>query len=188
MDYILLKDYPYEVHTDGTVYRTERKSRDGKRNLKRLQISPHKATNGYMVVTLFCPQEGRYKNIYLHRLLYSCFVGDITGLEIDHKDTNKENNDLDNLRAVSHQSNCNNPNSLERYKKANALSAGKFNRSKMQAAKSLENKERLKHEYMFMLKETGSVGVYAFMKKAHCNYYTALKVIAEMQNKNDINQ
>ena len=26
MDYILLKDYPYEVHADGTVYRTERKS------------------------------------------------------------------------------------------------------------------------------------------------------------------
>ena len=87
MDYILLKDYPYEVHTDGTVYRLERKSKNGRRNLKRLQICPHKATNGYMVVRLFCPQEGRYKNIYLHRLLYSCFVGDIIGLEIDHLTT-----------------------------------------------------------------------------------------------------
>lgn len=188
MDYILLKDYPYEVHADGTVYRTERKSRDGRRNLKRLQICPYKATNGYMVVKLFCPQEGRYKILYLHRLLYSCFVGDIIGLEIDHKDTNKENNDLCNLRAVSHQSNCNNPNSIERYKKANALSAGKFNREKMIAAQGKRNHDRLVRTYKRLVKKHGYCGIWMLMRAGHCGYPRAKRIIIEMQNRNNINQ
>jgi hypothetical protein len=188
MDSILLKDYPYEVYADGTIYRTERKSKNGRRNLKRLQICPHKVTNGYMVVKLFCPQEGRYKNIYLHRLLYSCFVGDITGLEIDHWDTNKENNDLDNLRAVSHQSNCNNPNSIERYKKANALSAGKFNRDKMQAAKSKDYYQKLVRTYKRLVKKHGYCGVWMLMKVGHCGYPRAKRIITEMQGENDKHQ
>ena len=53
----------------------------------------------------------------------------------------------------------------------------------MEAAKSKENKERLKREYMFIQAQNGVVGVWGFMKSAHCNYYTALKVIGEMRNK-----
>ena len=82
---------------------------------------------------------------------------------------------------VKHKDNCRNPKSIERYKRANALDKGKFNRERMQAAKSKENKERLRREYMSMLEEAGSVGVYAFMKAAHCNYYTAKKIQAEVE-------
>ena len=107
---------------------------------------------------------------------------------IDHIDGERQNCALSNPRTCNHASNCHNPRSLELYKKANALSAGKFNRDRMQAAKSQENKERLRREYESMLKEMGSVGVYAFMKSAHCNYYTALRIKAEMEGKNDVNQ
>lgn len=82
--------------------------------------------------------------------------------------------------------------SKERYRKANALDKGKFNRDKMIAAMSQENKERLRREYMNMRKENGLVGVYAFMNSAHCNYYTALKIKTEieknMMQSNEIQQ
>lgn len=187
MNYAKLKEYPgYEIYEDGTIFSVERKSKNGKTLVKK-KLYPSRAKNGYSTVRLYA-KDGHYKQFYLHRLVYMAFYGDITGLEVEHIDCDRSNSALSNLRLCNHATNCRNPRSLERYKKANALSAGKFNRDKMQAAKSQENKERLKHEYMFMMKETGSVGVYAFMKKAHCNYYTALKVIAEMQDKSDINQ
>ncbi len=47
----------------------------------------------------------------------------------------------------------------------------------------MENKERLKREYMSMKTQGRSVGVYQFMKEAHCNYYTALKLINEISEK-----
>jgi hypothetical protein len=189
MEFRVIDGYPYEIYEDGRIFRTERKSRNGKRTLSRIKISPSKATNGYLVVKLYSPKDGCYRKFYLHRLVYMAFNGEIAEkMEIDHIDGDRSNSALSNLRLCNHAVNCRNPRSLERYKRANALSTGKFNRDRMQAAKSQENKERLRHEYMFMLKETGSVGVYAFMKKAHCNYYTALKVIAEMQDKSEKNQ
>lgn len=189
MEPILLTDYPYEVHDDGTVYRTERKSRNGKKKLSRLQITPNKTTNGYMVVKLYSPKDDCYKRIYLHRLVYMAFYGEIPeGYEIDHIDGDRRNCMLFNLKAVTHKENCSNEISIERYKIANALDKGKFNREKMLQAKSQENKERLRREYVSMQKKMGSVGVYAFMKSAHCNYYTALRIKAEMEGRNDVNQ
>ena len=55
-----------------------------------------------------------------------------------------------------------------------------ISKEKMERAKSKENKERLKKEYMSMLTQNGSVRVFAFMKSAHCNYYTAVRIINEM--------
>lgn len=184
MDYKTIDGYPYEIYEDGRIFRTERKSRNGKRTLSRIKISPSKATNGYLVVKLYSPKDGCYRKFYLHRLVYMAFNGEIAEkMEIDHIDGDRSNSVLSNLRLCSHKENCSNEVSRERYKKANALSAGKFNREKMIAAMSQENKERLKHEYMSMLKESGSVGVYAFMKSAHCNYYTALRIKAEIEGK-----
>lgn len=187
MESILLKDYPYEVFADGTVYRTERKSKNG-RNLKRLRIYPYKATNGYWVVKLYCPKEDCYKKIYLHRLLYSCFVGSVTGLEVDHIDGDRSNAALSNLRAVTHKENTNNPRSIERYKAANALSKNKFNRDKMTEAKSQDYYNKLVRTYKRLVKKHGYCGIMMLMKVGHCGYPRAKKLIAEMEAKSAINQ
>ena len=45
----------------------------------------------------------------LHRLIWETFVGEIPkGYQIDHIDTNKGNNNLDNLRCVTPKENMNN--------------------------------------------------------------------------------
>lgn len=189
MEPIQLTDYPYEVYEDGTVFRTERKTRDGKKTLNRLQITPNKNTKGYLVVKLYNPKNDNYKFFYLHRLVYMAYYGEIADkMEIDHIDGNRQNCALSNLQAVTHKVNCNNPTSIRRYVRANALDKGKFNRDRMIAAQGQQNKERLRREYKSMLEEKGSVGVLAFMKQAHCNYYTALRIIEEMEGGTAINQ
>jgi hypothetical protein len=50
----------------------------------------------------------------VHRVIYETFVGPIpNGFEIDHEDTHKDNNRLDNLKLVTHKENMNNPITLE---------------------------------------------------------------------------
>ena len=188
MNYVTLEDYPYYmIFKNGMIIRNTKQSKNGK-TLRIRVITSTKAKNGYRTVRLL-NKDGMLKQFYLHRLIWEAFNGERPqGLEVCHEDCNRDNNMLSNLQLLTHTQNCRNPQSIQHYTTANQISKGKFDREKMQAAKSQENKERLKHEYMFMLKETGSVGVYAFMKKAHCNYYTALKVIAEMQDKSEINQ
>ena len=46
----------------------------------------------------------------VHRLVWETFVGKIpSGMEIDHQDTHKDNNELSNLKLCTHKENCNNP-------------------------------------------------------------------------------
>ena len=74
--------------------------------------------NKYFYVPL--KDGGENKLILLHRLMWETFVGKIPkGYEIDHIDGDRTNNRLDNLRCVTHQENCNNPVTNERYKKSN---------------------------------------------------------------------
>lgn len=178
-----IKDFPrYEVSDQGEVWRKACKAYDGS-NLKRKQLKASKGKNGYPMVYL-CNGMGQRRKFYLHRLVYETFIGEIPPkYEIDHTDGDRENNCASNLRAVTHKENCNNPKSIERYKEANSLEKGKFNREKMQAAKSKKNKERLKQEYIIIWTQEGCVGVWRLMKQAHCGYKTALKVISEMQGK-----
>ena len=180
MEFRVLDEYPqYEIYDNGMIIRTEKLSKTGN-TLKRRELFPTKAKNGYRTVKLY-NKDGILKQFYLHRLIWMAFNGEIPeGYEIDHLIDRSENS-LNQLRMVKHKDNCRNPKSIERYKRANALDKGKFNRERMQAAKSEENKARLRREYMSIFEEKGSVGVYAFMKAAHCNYYTALKIKAEVE-------
>ena len=59
--------------------------------------------NGYVHVNLKSPEVGiRQRKIRFHRLLWETFVGEIPeGLQINHKDLNKENNLLSNLELMS---------------------------------------------------------------------------------------
>lgn len=56
----------------------------------------------------------------LHRIVWEAFNGEIPeGYEIDHINAKRDDNRLDNLRCVTHKDNCNNPISIENYKKHN---------------------------------------------------------------------
>jgi len=55
-----------------------------------------------------------------HRLVWEAFHGEIpSGMEIDHINTNKQDNSISNLRIATHKDNCNNPLSIENYTKHN---------------------------------------------------------------------
>lgn len=55
-----------------------------------------------------------------HRLVWEAFKGEIPeGMEIDHKNGERYDNRLCNLSLCSHKDNCNNPISIENYKRHN---------------------------------------------------------------------
>ena len=56
----------------------------------------------------------------VHRIIYETFVGTIPdGYEIDHINSIRDDNRLENLRCVTHKENCNNPITLK--KKGDAM-------------------------------------------------------------------
>ena len=67
-------------------------------------MTPHKMTNGYLVIRL--SQDCEEANCLIHRLVALAFVsGYRDGLIINHKDRDKTNNKADNLEWVTYQEN-----------------------------------------------------------------------------------
>ena len=61
-------------------------------------------TSGYMVVCLH--KNGRQRNHYVHRLVAEAFCDNKNGYnEINHKDENKQNNQLTNLEWCTREYN-----------------------------------------------------------------------------------
>lgn len=58
---------------------------------------------GYLYVHLRA--RGISKNVKIHRLVAESFIGPSNGLQINHKDGNKQNNAIDNLEWVTNQQN-----------------------------------------------------------------------------------
>lgn len=57
---------------------------------------------------------------YIHRIIWETFNGKIPeGYEIDHINTIRNDNRLENLRLVTPKENCNNPLTIEHYKQSN---------------------------------------------------------------------
>lgn len=182
------KEYPhYEVFEDGSVWRLAHHSPKGM-FLKRKKLKQCKMSNDYLMVSIY-DKDGNKKRVYVHRLVYMAFYGDIpSGMEIDHIDANRGNNTISNLRLCSHQDNCNNSKSLERYKIANSKEKGKIHREKMQEARSAKKEEKLKRLYLFILNEKGAVRICEFIRRGHCNYYRARRIIDEMRNSSEIRE
>ena len=87
--------------------------RKKKKHLMRL----HLKDNTYWCVSL-TDKNGKRKTHYIHKLEYESFYGKIQkGNEVDHIDSNSQNNMLCNLKECSHKDNCNNPNSIKKRKK-----------------------------------------------------------------------
>ena len=61
-----------------------------------------KCNSGYIKVTIGSGSRKNKKNWYAHRWIWTHFNGDIpNGYEIHHRDSNKENNNIDNLKLVA---------------------------------------------------------------------------------------
>ena len=61
---------------------------------------------------------------YIHKIIWEAFKGKIPeGYELDHINTVRTDNRLENLRLVSHKENCNNPISIEHFKQSNKTKA-----------------------------------------------------------------
>jgi hypothetical protein len=92
----------YKISDDGQIMRMATHGLHPKA-IQRL-LSAHQKPNGYWAVDLQKDQE-RHRS-YLHRLVWEAFRGAIpSGLEINHKDGNRNNNRLDNLELVTRSDN-----------------------------------------------------------------------------------
>ena len=89
--------YNRYIDNDCVIYR---KNKEG----KLVQVKPSVNNCGYEFI---CYDV--HKIVYVHKLVYETFKGEIPeGLEIDHIDRNKLNNNPDNLRVVTRSENMKN--------------------------------------------------------------------------------
>lgn len=88
----------YEVSNSGKV----RSLKFGKVK----ELSPGGNSRGYLIVSLY--KECKCKQFLVHRLVVESFIGEIPeGLIVNHKDENKQNNNVDNLEIVTQKYNLN---------------------------------------------------------------------------------
>ena len=88
----------YEVSNYGRV----KSLKFGKEKL----LKPQADTKGYLFVDL-C-KDGKVKHHLVHRLVASTFIENPDNLpQVNHKDENKTNNNVENLEWCSHKDNCN---------------------------------------------------------------------------------
>lgn len=94
------------VYSDGREYFYESKI-----------LIPYKNNSHYLMVNL-C-KNGKSKSYLIHRLVAEAFIPNTENKkEIDHINTNKSDNRVDNLRWVTRKENCNNPISIENNRNA----------------------------------------------------------------------
>lgn len=105
-----VKNFPrYEISDDGMVYDTKS---------DRFLIPSN--NNGYLWVWVYSIEDKRYKKS-IHRLVYEAFNGPIPeGMEVNHKDEVKGNNNAWNLELLTKKDNCNYGSRNDRIGKANS--------------------------------------------------------------------
>lgn len=103
------KEHPTYSNYEASNYGNIRKK--GCNNIKQTLTSW-----GYLHFTLSVMHK--HRTIMSHRFIWECWNGPIPkGMEIDHIDTIKSNNELSNLRLGTHKENTNNSLTLEKYRK-----------------------------------------------------------------------
>ena len=97
----------YEISNFGNC---RRKQKDG--TYKEIKGSLLKTGGGYRYFQI--QRDGKRINKLFHHLVAQEFIGERPeGLEIDHKDRNPTNNNVNNLRYITHEQNCRN---VDRYR------------------------------------------------------------------------
>lgn len=82
-----------------TVSRTVQRSRNGCLPVKEKELAQYKDKYGYMGVSL--QKDGKRRTEKVHRLVLMSFNPDCSGKQVNHKDGNKTNNNLENLEWVT---------------------------------------------------------------------------------------
>jgi predicted DNA-binding protein YlxM (UPF0122 family) len=85
----------YLINMDGEIY--------SNKSHKTIQPTPHKG--GYLRVKLFC-NDGKRKAFLLHRVVAETFLDNPDNYpEVNHKDGNKQNNNVSNLEWLTREQN-----------------------------------------------------------------------------------
>lgn len=105
-----VKEYNVYVNCDGTIVRNTPTSDNRKIHLNR---------KGYCECAINqLTEAGNPKSARVHRLVALAWVdGYFEGAQVDHIDGNRQNNTYTNLRWCTCKENCNNPLTIEKYKK-----------------------------------------------------------------------
>lgn len=113
-----IKDYPnYMVSNLARVksIATVIEYKDGRRRQRREKLKPQTYKDGYVMVRLFNQTNQRGVLIKTHRLVAEAFIPNPENKPyIDHINTVRDDNRIENLRWVTHTENMNNPISIER--------------------------------------------------------------------------
>ena len=106
MTEIIVNNCVYKTHPIYTQYAI---SRDGYviHIKKRVPYKGNENDMGYLIQTVYQIGRLKTKTARIHRLVWETYNGEIPiGKEIDHIDSDKKNNKLDNLQLLNHSSNC----------------------------------------------------------------------------------
>lgn len=95
----------YYVTRSGKAISVKVKGGQGKKDYDNPREMSYKVDkDGYLELCISLIENGKHKRKYVrtHRLVYETIVGEIPDeLTIDHKDTNKKNNNIDNLQTMT---------------------------------------------------------------------------------------
>lgn len=83
----------YEIFKDGKI----------KSNLTGKVLKPSKIWNGYLIVKIYI--DKKFKSMLVHRLVALRHIGDIEGMQINHKNGIKTDNNVENLEIVTQSQN-----------------------------------------------------------------------------------
>ena len=122
-----------------------------KKRIKYLKNAKH--PTGYERIDLY--RDGKYKKLFVHRLVYEAFVGEIPeGYEIDHINTIRDDNRLSNLRCVTRKENHANPITAARNREANRRNA----KDPQWREAHREGTRKARNKHVFQIdKQTGEV-------------------------------
>lgn len=102
---------------EGLVYRYDKKQD------KLVLCNLHTLTHGYVGFAI--RHNGHGTSGRVHKAIWETFMGEIPeGYEIDHINTDKTDNRLENLRCVTHKENINNPLTLAKMSKSKQRCTG----------------------------------------------------------------
>lgn len=98
------------------------------------------------------------KNVLKHRFIWEAFNGEIPeGMEIDHINTLRDDNRLDNLRLRTHKENCNNPLTKAKYSESNK---GKITETLLQKR---DKQKKMAYQYTI---DGELIGIYESLNEA----------------------
>lgn len=154
-DDLIKEVIPYVKYKEGHLYKVKLWNKKGPRNLnKRLGC---KDNSGRFVFKF------KYKNLYVHRVIWALFNDFPLPEMIDHIDGNMSNNRIENLRASNNRHNQQN----QKIHRNGKLPGTHFRRGKWEAQATIPNKK------------SRWLGAYNSEQEAHDAYIEAIKEIRD---------